>query len=238
MPEFLTTHGTAARLEQIVARAAREVIVVSPCLQVTRTLLERLRDADGRGVPISLVYRDARLRKADEEALHALPRLVAYRSDDLHATCYLSERELLLTSMDLQEFSERSNREMGIVFAAGEAVYQEARDEVRSIVAAATRTKGGASPPSPRLHVHPRPDGSGSRGACIRCGCDVARRDRAPYCYECYAAWARSGNRSQTERFCHACGGPASTTIDAPRCDACAGARGSATGRGVAAGAV
>lgn len=236
MPEFLTTHGTAARLEQIVARAAREVTLVSPVLQVTRTLLDRLRDADGRGVAIALVYREARLRRADEDALHALPRLASYRSDDLHATCYLSERELLLTSMDLGAFAERSDREMGVVLAAGEAAYDEAREEVRSILAAAARTGGGSPPPAPRLRVHAAA-GSGSRGACIRCGCDVARRDRAPYCYECYAAWARFGNRRQPERFCHACGGPASTTIDAPRCEECADAHAGA-GRGVTAGAV
>lgn len=221
MPEFLTTHGTAARLEQIVARASREVVLVSPRLQVTRTLVERLRDADRRGATISLVYREARLRPADEAGLLALPRLAAYRSDDLHATCYLSERELLLTSMDLREFAEKSNREMGVAFTAEEPVYREAREEVRSILAAAARTAAGASLGTARPRVHAPSEGSGSRGACIRCGCDIARRERAPYCFECYAAWVQFGNRRWVERFCHACGGPASTTIDAPQCEGC-----------------
>jgi hypothetical protein len=55
---------------------------------------------------------------------------------------------MVITSMNMYEFSEKNNREMGVLVESSEAVYQEAVTEARSIVAAAE----AAVSPRPRGH--------------------------------------------------------------------------------------
>lgn len=42
MAEFLTTHGTAFHIESIIARAKRRLVLITPYLQLSRALYERL----------------------------------------------------------------------------------------------------------------------------------------------------------------------------------------------------
>ncbi len=62
---------------------------------------------------------------------------------DLHAKCYLNENEALLTSMNLYEFSQSNNDEMGLIVSKREEpdlydkirqrvdAYREASEEIR-----------------------------------------------------------------------------------------------------------
>lgn len=56
MSDFLTTQGVAFQLETIVTGARKRLVLVSPYLQLSQTLYERLREADGRVVKITLIY--------------------------------------------------------------------------------------------------------------------------------------------------------------------------------------
>ena len=56
MAEFLTTAGIVSEVEKIVQGAKERLTLVSPYIKVNKTLLERLRDADARGVVTNLVY--------------------------------------------------------------------------------------------------------------------------------------------------------------------------------------
>ena len=164
MPKFLTTHGVAFEIENIIVGAKRQLVLISPYLRLSKTLTERLRDTDRRNIPTTLVYGKRALDDEEQRALASLRNLSLYFFDNLHAKCYFNERALILTSMNLYEFSEKTNREMGVLVQASEEVYRQATQEARSIIKAAQpqSARGGAMRPPTREH-NPLPERDLSR---------------------------------------------------------------------------
>jgi phospholipase D-like protein len=232
MAEFLTTHGTAFQLENIIAGARKRLVLLSPYLQLSKTLFERLCDADHRGVRITLVYGKSSLAEPDIRALSALGGLSMFFLENLHAKCYFNEAQMVITSMNLYEFSEKTNREMGVLVRSEEPVYRAALAEVESIVAAAepqlrqasdAMRRRTASPAGGRAWIKPRTT-HGTRvgdAFCIRCRRTVEYDPERPYCGGCYQVWAQFENPRYSERVCHSCGAEASTSMDKPLCYGC-----------------
>lgn len=148
MPQFLTTAGTSHIIEDIIIRAKSELVLITPYLKLSRILFERLTDANHRGVRIQLVYGKSALQFSEQQQLNALTNLELLFLGNLHTKCYFNESTLIVSSMNLYEFSEKNNREMGIVLTRrddGEC-FADALAEAQSIINAA---RGGAPRPSP-----------------------------------------------------------------------------------------
>jgi hypothetical protein len=228
MAEFLTTHGTAFQVERIITGARATLILVSPYLRLSKTLLERLQDASRRGVRTTLIYGKSSLARDEEGSLARLDRLALRYFDNLHAKCYANEEHLVITSMNLHEFSEKTNREMGVLFSKDEQVYRDAMAEIQSILAAAgtDRSRGfrdaRAEPADPPGVIRSRRrQRANFAGACIRCAREVPRNVGAPYCSACYSVWATYGNPDYPERVCHLCGVEVETSMARPLCWRC-----------------
>ena len=56
MAEFLTTYGTSYHIENLIIEAVSQLTLVSPWLQLSKTLFERLKDASNKGVKIKIIY--------------------------------------------------------------------------------------------------------------------------------------------------------------------------------------
>lgn len=243
MTTFLTTHGTAYHLERVLTEAAAEVVLVSPFLQLSPTLAQRLQDAGRRGVAITLVYGKSELKPDQQALLAGVERLALYYLENLHAKCYYNERAMVLTSMNMYAFSEKANREMGVLLGADEPAYADAVREVASILAAArrgtlpparaARVGAGGAPAVPVSRAWARgaggrgagaweaPRGADTRGYCVRCRRGVLLDPEQPFCVDCYRVWTEYGNADYPERWCHACGGEHATSMARPRCRAC-----------------
>ena len=61
-----------------------------------------------------LVFRD-KLNSEDREWLNSMPSIKTGSLKNLHAKCYMNESVALVTSMNLYEFSQSNNNEMGIL---------------------------------------------------------------------------------------------------------------------------
>lgn len=136
MAEFLTTKGTSHHLEQIVIGAKEKLVLVSPYLSISKSLLSRLVDADLRGVEITLIYGKDELKPEERQKLQELQRLSLYYHKDLHAKCFYNEKHLIITSMNMYEFSENTNTEMGVLIDkdVDSVIYGGAVREVDSIL--------------------------------------------------------------------------------------------------------
>ena len=141
--EFLTTKGTSHQIDQIIINAKEKLVLVSPYLSISNSLLERLQDADRRGVEIILIYGKVKDQPGEMQRLQDLQRLSVYYHEVLHAKCYYNENDLIITSMNLHQFSEKANREMGVLVKRGEDndIYNEATNEVQSILESAERIR-------------------------------------------------------------------------------------------------
>ena len=94
-----------------------------------------------------VVYREESLKKNEKEKLMAIPNLNLLHHPNVHAKCYMNESHLLITSINLYEYSELNNREMGILIEKtnyshmGENSIDDAIKEIRSIINSSTLEK-------------------------------------------------------------------------------------------------
>jgi phosphatidylserine/phosphatidylglycerophosphate/cardiolipin synthase-like enzyme len=230
MAEFLTTHGTTARIEEVIARARERIVLISPYLRWSKILLERLVEADRRGVRVVFVYGKERLQPSQRVSLEQLQHLSLYYCANLHAKCYFNEDLLVLASLNLHEFSEKNNREMGIAFSRTDRVYRDAVREAHSIIEASQLERGDPvklvpDASRPRTSRDERSRADSSKGTCIRCGKEIPLNRSAPYCRDCFSSWVQWENYDYVERKCHKCGNEANTTMSRPLCEPCFSSR-------------
>jgi len=218
MAEFLTTQGTSYYIENIIKSAKNRLVLISPYLKLSKTFFERLKDADKRNVKITLVYGKDDLRPDEKGKLEQLKSLELYFREDLHAKCYFNEENMVITSMNMYEFSEKNNREMGVLIRSSEdkKVFNDAVQEVKSIISSLIKTE--LKPTGAK-----RVDGSSAKqaGYCIRCGMNIPPNLEKPLCFDCYEEWAKWKNPDYLEPFCHLCGQPEITTMEKPLCYSC-----------------
>lgn len=238
MSDFLTTRGTTYHLEQLIQNAERRLTLISPYLQFSNNVLARLKAADSRGVETHLVYRTEKLSAEERAKLHGLKKVFLYTLDNLHAKCYANERHVLISSMNLYDYSETSNWEMGVLLSAQDGQAEaDARKEIKTILEAARPEPArGAlrsffssalqrTAPAPKSPPAPGPKRistpAAHHGYCIRCSDDIQYRPQSPLCDSCYSSWAAWGNDSYPEKACHRCARPADVSKAKPLCAPC-----------------
>jgi phosphatidylserine/phosphatidylglycerophosphate/cardiolipin synthase-like enzyme len=226
MSDFMTTIGTSNCIEEVITKAKDRIVLISPYLKWSRIFFERLVEADKRNVKIAIVFGKEELRDDQRHMISQLRNLSLYYYENLHAKCYFNEQQLIISSMNLHEYSERNNREMSVRVYASDAVYKNAVAEAESIIAAVVREKNsddrgrrgrGAQ------GVSAAPSKGEAGGHCIRCPRPIPRDSERPFCLDCFTAWAQWENWDFKEKFCHACGEKAQTSRRYPLCKVCFG---------------
>lgn len=208
MAEFLTTSGISFHIENIIKTSKTSLYLFTPFLKLTKNFFERLKDASERGVIIQIFYGKDELNSEEKQKLSKLKNIQLYFSENLHAKCYFNESTMVITSMNMYEFSEKNNREMGILVykSSDPKIFQEAISEAKSIKAYSK---------SETLKSYEE------IGYCIRCHEKINFNPSKPFCFICYQEWDIWANSSYPEKFCHACGTDFIGTIDNPLCEEC-----------------
>lgn len=222
MAEFLTTTAVSYQIDQILITAEREVVLISPFLKLSRTLVQRLQDCERRDVALRIVYGKSDLKDDQRGVLSALKNLELSFLENLHAKCYYNERRLVISSMNMYEFSEVHNREMGILLTsdADPKTFAEARREAESILQAAAVELGGNGG-SRLIATVIGKQRAESTGRCIRCGAPRNIDPARPLCHGCYSVWSQYGDPYYMEVYCHMCGKKAETSVAKPLCGRC-----------------
>ncbi len=217
MARFLTTQGTSYYIEDIIRNAKNELVLISPFLQLSKTLFERLKDADRQNVKIYLIYGKDELKPEERKQLSQLQNLSLYFFQNLHAKCYFNEENMVITSMNMYEFSEKTNREMGVLVSArGDGnLFSDALKEAKSILDSATKEELSRSKANSYSYEKTQP------GHCIRCGIPIPYNLDRPLCDEHFEVWAQYGDFNYPEKCCHSCGNPWPTNKAKPQCDSC-----------------
>ncbi len=235
MAEFLTTSGVSYRLEEIIKKAMDRLVIISPFLRVNERIKELLEDKDRLKIDVRVIYGKNELQPEENNWLESMTSIRTSFCKNLHAKCYLNENEALLTSMNLYEFSQVNNNEMGLIVSREEEpelynqILEESMrivrvsEEIRVTVARVEATKdekvytaAKESRRKPRANVE-KP----KRGFCIRCKAALAADPTQPYCKRCYASWRRYENKEYEEKHCHTCGTEYAATLLKPVCIAC-----------------
>jgi phosphatidylserine/phosphatidylglycerophosphate/cardiolipin synthase-like enzyme len=141
MVEFLTTTGLTYSIEKIIKHAKSKIVIVSPYIKISRNYHERLIEAEKRNIKVTIIFGKEVLTADQDELLGDLNKLELYFCDNLHAKCYMNESSALISSMNLYEYSQVNNREMGILIEKSKEpnTYLEIETEIESIRKAADR---------------------------------------------------------------------------------------------------
>jgi phosphatidylserine/phosphatidylglycerophosphate/cardiolipin synthase-like enzyme len=227
MAEFLTTSGTSHQLEQLIMNASKKLVLISPYLQLSKTFYERLKDASRKNVQIKIIYGKDALKPNEKNSLAELENLSLFFFENLHAKCYLNESKMIITSMNMYEFSEKTNREMGVLIDrnSDKEIYERAIAEVKSIIDSAENvplkkevrtsiTKIIAKNENTKNGVKPR-------GYCIRCQKRIPYNPDRPYCVECFGVWVQYENPEYLENVCHRCGEYTDSSMEYPQDKKC-----------------
>ena len=136
MARFLNTSGTNYHLEELIKGARDRLILISPFLKLNDRIKELLADKDRLKIDVRIVYGKSELAPAEVEWLKGMRFVRTSFCKNLHAKCYLSEEACIVTSLNLYEFSQVNNNEMGILIQRGEdtQLYKDAYEEAQRII--------------------------------------------------------------------------------------------------------
>ncbi len=221
MAEFLTTSGTSHHIENIIIEAKSKLILVSPYLQISKTLFERLKDASNRRVSIKIIYGKDELKPNEKNSLAELRTVELFYFENLHAKCYFNESKMVITSMNMYQFSERTNREMGVLIdsVTDKTLYDKAACEAFSILQSSEQAQ--LKKTSRETSVSAKTTTRKVPGYCIRCEDRITHNPSSPYCPNCYNSWSYWKNYDYEESVCHTCGQYETTTMSKPQCYNC-----------------
>lgn len=232
MADFLTTSGISYNLEQLIKNSNEKLFLVSPYLQIASSLKHLIEERDIRKIDIRVVYRkDNKINAEDMSFLQNLTSVKISACENLHAKCYLNENTAIIASMNLYQYSQQNNREMGIKIEKEKepelyneilkeviVILQTSQDPEFSVKKIETNTTTESKKVPTKINENqPKKD----MGFCIRCGTDLKLNPEKPLCLKCYKSWEKYSNSEYKETFCHACGKESNTTVVKPICYAC-----------------
>ena len=141
---------------------------------------------------------------------------------DLHAKCYLNEREAIITSMNLYEFSQVNNNEMGVYIdkETDSALYKDLYDEVQRLIRISDELIVTVEKADSKQKKESRKSENGrtGQGFCIRTGVPIPFNIEKPLSLEAYKRWNEYGDADYPEKFCHFSGEPSNgeTSVNQP----------------------
>jgi phosphatidylserine/phosphatidylglycerophosphate/cardiolipin synthase-like enzyme len=137
LAKFLNTSATTYHLEELIKGAAERLLIISPFLKFNERVRELLEDKNRMKIDIRVIYGKNELQPDEIKWLRSLDYVRLSYCNNLHAKCYLNESSAIITSMNLYEFSQVNNNEMGVLLTresdAGlfQDTYQEAQRLIR-----------------------------------------------------------------------------------------------------------
>ena len=136
MAKFLNTSATNYFLEELIKDSKDRLILISPFLKLNDRVKELLSDKNRLKIDVRIVYGKSELQPAEMSWLQELTYIRTSYCKNLHAKCYLNEELCIITSLNLYEFSQVNNNEMGVLIRRSEdtELYREAYEEAQRII--------------------------------------------------------------------------------------------------------
>jgi len=220
MTKFLDTTGVSNELAQIIKSAKEKLILISPYLQISDRFKEMLEDQDRMKLDIRIIYGKSELQPQESNWLKSLKSVRTSICKNLHAKCYLNEKEALISSMNFYEFSQMNNNEMGIaVYKSEDAqLYNDINEEARRLIRISEEIKVTVEKVIPKEEVS-----NNNEGYCIRCGTRITADPEHPYCLTDYQKWKKFEDEKYEEKtgVCHLCGKHNASSMEKPVCMNC-----------------
>ncbi len=149
--QFITTRAINHHLDELIRNADKFLILIAPYIQLNNLLRERLMDKKREGVEITIICRGQ-----DSVEDFARYSTKVKSKPNLHAKCYLSDKAAIVTSMNLNDFSQENNAERGFLIANNQVnpFYNEISEEARRLVTSANDISILPALPEQKFETH------------------------------------------------------------------------------------
>lgn len=136
MAKFLNTSAINYFLEELIKNAKDRLILISPFLKLNDRMKELLADKNRLKIDVRIVYGKSELQPEEINWLKELTYIRTSFCKNLHAKCYLNEELCIITSLNLYEFSQINNNEMGVLIRRSDdaELYKDAYEESQRII--------------------------------------------------------------------------------------------------------
>ncbi|MBP6813161.1 MAG: phospholipase D family protein [Saprospiraceae bacterium] len=223
MAKYLRTSGISAGVEELIREAKERLYIISPYLKLSDNVKELLNDKEREKVEVRVIFGKQELNPTEMAFLQNLRYVRLFFSKNLHAKCYLNEKAMIIASMNLYEFSQQNNREMGILIERGNEadrqVYEDAWKDIESMLHNAddfAYVKAPKEPEKPSVETQNKitptkvteNKSNKPNGFCIRTGIAIPFNPEKPLGYEAYKSWNQFGDPNYPEKYCHFSGEP------------------------------
>jgi phosphatidylserine/phosphatidylglycerophosphate/cardiolipin synthase-like enzyme len=221
MAKFLNTTGVSYHLEELIKTTKERLILISPYLQFNDRIKEHISNLNIQKKDIRIVYRENKLHPDENNWLEKQIGVRTSICKNLHAKCYLNEHEAIITSMNLYEFSQANNNEMGVYISKEQdhELYKSTLDEATRLLTISEEirvTVEKISPSNQEKTVKKKTETG--KGFCIRTGISIPFNVEKPLSLEAYKKWNEYGDADYPEKYCHFSGEPSDgeTSVNKP----------------------
>ena len=128
MAIFLNTERLNYWIPKLISEAQKELVIIVPYVQISLKIFNALLLANKNGVQIIFIYRESKLTDEQRSRLLSLENLSLLYHPNVHCKTYYNGELLIIGSMNLYKYSEKNNREMGILAARMDYKFPEELD--------------------------------------------------------------------------------------------------------------
>ena len=219
MAKFINTRKAVSEIEDLIKNAGEKLILISPYLKLSKDFKELLTYRNTKDKITTVIFGKQELNPDEMKFLLGLRFVVLKYNEDLHAKCYVNDEKMIITSLNLYEFSMANNKEMGVLIdkndPADTDLFNDAYKEVEFIndtsqrfelAAPKTHVRGIQKAPdfNPNVSRNNSKQSNGKQnGFCIRTGIEIPFNIEKPLSYDSYKKWSEFGDPDYPERFCH-----------------------------------
>ena len=233
MAKFINTRKAVAAIEDLIKEAEEKLILISPYLKLSKDFKELLTYRNNKDKITTIIFGKQELNPNEMKFLESLRFVILKYNQDLHAKCYLNDKQMIITSLNLYEFSMANNKEMGVLIDKTDEndkmLFEEALKEIDYIENTSERFKFNTTNVVNESKIEKTKNSKKiftksnkeEVGHCIRCGKNIKLNPLVPYCKDCYNIWKKYGDFEYEENFCHICGGEHNTSMLKPTCYSC-----------------
>jgi hypothetical protein len=214
MAKFLNTRKAVSEIEDLIRNAGEKLILISPYLKLSKDFKELLTFRNSRDKITTVVFGKQELNPDEMKFLQGLRFVILRYNEDLHAKCYLNDTKMIITSLNLYQFSMANNKEMGVLVDKNDPndaeLFTDALNEVEFIIQNSQRFEVGA--PKPAITKTERQEkpttAKKATGYCIRTGVEIPFNIDRPLSLKAYESWSKYEDEEYPEKYCHFSGEP------------------------------
>lgn len=216
MAKFLNTRKAVSEIEDLIKNAGQTLTLISPYLKLSKDFKELLAYRNSKDKITTVIFGKQELNPDEMKFLQGLQFIILKYHEDLHAKCYTNDDKMIITSLNLYEFSMANNKEMGVIIEKNDPsdaqLFADASKEVDYITQTSQRFDFGVSK---NIQIKPLDSSptnnkantskntTNASGYCIRTGAKIPFNPEKPLSYEAYQIWSQFSDPDYPEKFCH-----------------------------------